>query len=37
MIQLNPASLDSENNNISESKIYKKSNNKTLKNRKIRI
>jgi hypothetical protein len=34
MIQLNPAPLDSENNNLSESKIYKKSNNKTLKNKK---
>ena len=34
MIQLNPAPLDSENNNISESKLYKKINNKTLKNKK---
>ena len=34
MIQLNPAPLDSENNNLSESKIYKKSNNKTFKNKK---
>ena len=34
MIQLNPAPLDSENNNLSESKLYKKSNNKTLKNKK---
>jgi hypothetical protein len=34
MFQLNPAPLDSENNNLSESKLYKKSNNKTLKNKK---
>ena len=34
MFQLNPAPLDSENNNLSESKLYKKSNNKTVKNKK---
>ena len=34
MFQLNPAPIDSENNNLSESKLYKKSNNKTLKNKK---
>jgi len=34
MFQLNPAPLDSENNNLSESKLYKKPNNKTLKNKK---
>ena len=34
MFQLNPAPLDSENNNLSESKLFKKSNNKTLKNKK---
>ena len=34
MFQLNPAPLDSENNNLSESKLYKKSNNKTIKNKK---
>ena len=34
MFQLNPAPLDSENNNLSESKLYKKLNNKTLKNKK---
>lgn len=34
MIQLNPAPLDSENNNLSESKLYKKPNNRTLKNKK---
>lgn len=34
MFQLNPAPLDSENNNLSESKLYKKINNKTLKNKK---
>lgn len=34
MFQLNPAPLDSENNNFSESKLYKKSNNKTVKNKK---
>ena len=34
MFQLNPAPLDSEINNLSESKLYKKSNNKTLKNKK---
>ena len=34
MFQLNPAPLDSENNNLSESKLYKKTNNKTVKNKK---
>jgi hypothetical protein len=34
MFQLNPAPLDSENNNLSESKLYKKQNNRTLKNKK---
>ena len=34
MFQLNPAPLDSENNNLSESKLYKKINNKTVKNKK---
>lgn len=34
MFQLNPAPLDSENNNLSESKLYKKTNNKTIKNKK---
>ena len=34
MFQLNPAPLDTENNNLSESKLYKKSNNKTVKNKK---
>ena len=34
MIQLNPAPLDSENNNLTESKLYKKPNNRTLKNKK---
>ena len=34
MFQLNPAPLDSENNNLSESKLYKKPNNKTVKNKK---